>query len=220
MRNTRRTTPIRPTPSGPGTNIISRASRPQGYIDVNQNAIDPNAVVLVYCSLFNGTQPPDSASYPRVVAIYYISKLAESLPPTLAAMDYADFENKYQDLLALIRYFRSDAVAQITPDLKNFLPEEEFIDFCEGILFSCKLDALKAVHDDYTARIGDLKKRQFLSTFLQDHPGIQHKAGVPLGGTFILVYHGEPDTTGKRGGFSRQSRPRAAGDSGDGCDGR
>lgn len=174
----------------------------QGYIDVNQNAIDPNTVVLVYCSLFNGTQPPDSASYPRVVAIYYISKLAESLPPTLAAMNYPDFENKYQDLLALIRYFRSDAVTQITPDLKNFLPEEEFIDFCEGILFSCKLDALKAVHDDYTARIGKLKKRQFLSTFLQDHPGIQHKAGVPLGGSFILVYHGEPVNTGISGGFT------------------
>lgn len=168
----------------------------QAYIDVNQNAINPSAVALVYCVLFNGTLPLEQASYPRVVAIYYISKLAESLPPTLAAMDYPDFENKYQDLLGLIQFFRSDAVAQITPDLKNFLPEEEFIDFCEGILYSCKLDALKAVHDDYTARIGDLKKRQFLSAFLQDHPGVQHKAGVPLGGTFILVYHGEPVITG------------------------
>ena len=135
------------------------------------------------------------------MALYYISKLTEIVPPTLQALDYGDFENKYQDLLALIRYFRSDAIKQITPDLKNFLPEEEFIDFCEGILFSCKLDALKAVHDDYVARIGDIKKHQFLSTFLQDHPGIQHKAGAPLGGTFILVYHGEPDTTGKSGGF-------------------
>jgi hypothetical protein len=173
----------------------------QGYIDVNQNAIDPTAVVNVYCALFNGTQPPDSGSYPPVVALYYISKLVGVLPLALQALDYGDFENKYQDLLALIRYFRSDAVKQIAPDLKNFLPEEEFIDFCEGILFSCKLDALKAVHDDYTARVSDIKKRQFLSTFLKDHPGIQHKAGAPLGGTFILVYHGEPDTTRKSGGL-------------------
>ncbi|MGZ8158745.1 MAG: hypothetical protein ACXWT4_08040 [Methylobacter sp.] len=28
-----------------------------------------------------------------------------------------------------------------------------------------------------------------LNNFLISHPGIQHKAGVPLGGTFILVYH-------------------------------
>ena len=173
----------------------------QGYIDVNQNAIDPTAVVNVYCALFNGTQPPVGTSYPAVVALYYITKLTDILPPALQALDYGDFENKYQDLMALIRYFRSDAIKQITPDLKNFLPEEEFIDFCEGILFSCKLDALKAVHDDYVARIGDIKKRQFLSTFLQDHPGIQHKAGAPLGGTFILVYHGEPSATEKSSGF-------------------
>ena len=201
-RNTRRTTPIRPIPSDPGTNHHLTRFETQGYIDVNQNAIDPTAVVRVYCALFNGTQPPDSASYQHVVALYYISKLAEILPPALDALDFRDFENKYQDLMALIRYFRSDAIKQITPDPKNFLPEEEFIDFCEGILFSCKLNALKGVHDHYTARIRDLKKRQFLSTFLQDHPGIQHKAGVPLGGTFILVYHGEPDITGKRGGFA------------------
>lgn len=29
-----------------------------------------------------------------------------------------------------------------------------------------------------------------LQEFLQKHPGMQHKAGVPLGGTFILVYRG------------------------------
>src|SRR5262249_15506462 len=129
----------------------------QGYIDIDQNAFNKITLLLVYCVLFNSTQLPDPTAYPHVVAIYYISKLSEILPPTLDKLDYADFENKYQDLMALIRYLRSDAVTQVTPDLQNFLPEEEFIDFCEGILFSCKLDAIKAVHDDYVARISDLK---------------------------------------------------------------
>ncbi len=30
--------------------------------------------------------------------------------------------------------------------------------------------------------------RQSFSSFLKRHPGIQHKAGVPLGGTFIIIY--------------------------------
>ena len=34
-----------------------------------------------------------------------------------------------------------------------------------------------------------MKERKFLSSFLQKHPGIEHKAGVPPGGTFIIVYH-------------------------------
>jgi len=168
----------------------------QGYIDIDQDDFTNVALFLVYCVLFNGTQPPDADAYPHVVAIYYISKLSEILPPTLDALDYTDFENKYQDLMALIRYLRSDAATKITQDLQVFLPEEEFIDLCEGILFSCKLDAIKAVNDDYIARVSELRKMQFLSTFLQQHPGIQHKAGVPMGGTFILVYHGESQPAG------------------------
>ncbi|MDR3525845.1 MAG: PKD domain-containing protein [Rhizomicrobium sp.] len=164
----------------------------QGYLDVDQNAINLSAVMVVYCTLFNGTQRPDDTVYPQVVAIYYLSRLFEALSQTLETLDYADFENKYQDMMALIRYFRSDAVSKVTPDLKNFLPEEEFIDLCEGILFGCRLGAIKSVSDNYTARIADLRKRLFLSNFLQEHPGVQHKAGVPIGGTFILVYHGEP----------------------------
>jgi hypothetical protein len=165
----------------------------QGFLQVDPNAVDANAVLRVYCTLFNHTLPPEAAAFPHVVAIYYISKLSEIVPPQLGSLNYAAFESRYQDLMALIRYFRSDAIASVTPDLKNFLPEDEFIDLCEGILFGCKLDAIKAVNDDYVARIGDLKRRQFLSSFLQEEPGVQHKAGVPLGGTFILVYHGTPE---------------------------
>jgi len=168
----------------------------QGYIDIDQDDFTNVALFLVYCVLFNGTQPPDADAYPNVVAIYYISKLSEILPPRLDQLNYADFENKYQDLMALIRYLRSDAVTKITQDLQVFLPEEEFIDLCEGILFSCKLDAIKAVNDDYLARVSELRKMQFLSSFLQLHPGIQHKAGVPMGGTFIVVYHGESQPSG------------------------
>src|SRR6185369_6914241 len=112
-------------------------------------------------------------------AVYYIMKLSQILPDSLDALGYADFENKYEDLLELLRYFRSDAMANIGDDLKAFIPQEEFIDLCEEILFNCKLDAVKAVHDEYLRRIGELRKRQFLASFLAQHPGIQHKAAAP-----------------------------------------
>jgi hypothetical protein len=165
-------------------------SRP--YIDVDQNKIDPNAVLTVYCMLFTGTTGLPSESFAHAVSVYYISKLSEILPAALDALAYADFENKYQDLLGLIRFFRSAAIDGIAADLKNFIPQEALIDLCEQILFNCKLEPIKAVHDEYVRRIGDLKKRQFLANFLLQHPGIQHKAGVPLGGTFIIVYHDDP----------------------------
>jgi hypothetical protein len=163
----------------------------QGYIDVDQNAITSIAMLYLYCALFNGTLAPDQSAYPHVVAIYYCSKLAGVLDPSLAALNFADFQNKYQDLMALIRYLRSDIVHKVPADLAAFLPQDEFIDLCEGVLMGCKLDGIKAVRDEFQARVGELRRMQFLSSFLQREPGIQHKAGVPLGGTFILVYHGE-----------------------------
>lgn len=175
----------------------------QGYIDVDQNAITSFAMLYLYCALFNGTSAPDQKAYPHVVAIYYSAKLAEVLGPSLAALDYADFENKYQDLLALIRYLRSDVVHKVPADLAGFLPQDEFIDLCEGVLMGCKLDGIKAVRDEFQARVGELRRLQFLSSFLQREPGIQHKAGVPLGGTFILVYHGETTVNEFGGGFGQ-----------------
>jgi hypothetical protein len=163
----------------------------QGYIDVDQHAINSFAMLYLYCALFNSTLAPDDSAYPHVVAIYYFSKLAEVLDPSLSALNYTDFENKYQDLMALIRYLRSDVVYKAPADLQSFLPQDEFIDLCEGVLMGCKLDAIKSVRDQFQARVGELRRLQFLSSFLQREPGIQHKAGVPLGGTFILVYHGD-----------------------------
>lgn len=41
-----------------------------------------------------------------------------------------------------------------------------------------------------------------LKGFLAQHPGLQHKAGVPMGGTFILVCHGNSDSEAIAGGGS------------------
>jgi hypothetical protein len=167
------------------------------YIDVDQALVsDPSSasqeVLRVYCGLFAGMTDLPAANFPHVVSIFYISKLAEILPAALDALAYADFENKYQDLMALVRYFRSDAMAKVPADLKSFVPQQELIDDFDEVLFNCKLSAIKGVHDEYVRRVTELRKSQFLFHFQKQHPGLQHKAGVPLGGTFILVYHDEP----------------------------
>lgn len=162
------------------------------YIDVDQTNVDQNAVLTVYCVLFAGTTDLPQKNFAHVVSIYYLTKLAEVLPDSLDALGFADFQNKYQDLMGLIRFFRSEAVANISTEFKNFIPQEDLIDHFDEVLFACKLEPLRAIHEEYARRLREVKQRQFLSMFLRDHPGIQHKAGVPFGGTFILVYHEEP----------------------------
>lgn len=162
------------------------------YIDVDQTNVDQNAVLTVYCVLFSGTTDLPQKNFGHVVSIYYLTKLAEVLPASLDALGFADFQNKYQDLMGLIRFFRSEAVNNISAEFKNFIPQEDLIDHFDEVLFSCKLEPIRAIHEEYVRRLREVKQKQFFSTFLRDHPGIQHKAGVPLGGTFILVYHEEP----------------------------
>ncbi len=53
----------------------------------------------------------------------------------------------------------------------------------------CKLTALFGVYKAYRQRVMDSLSKFTFSQFLKTHPGIDHKAGAPRGGTFILVYH-------------------------------
>lgn len=161
------------------------------YLDVDQDRIDSNAVLIAYCVLFNGTVVPPEENYAHVVSIYYFTKLAETLPGALDALAFEAFRNKYEDLLSLVRYFRSEAAARIAPDLQVFAPREDLIDHFDQVLYACKLEPVQALHDEYVRRLRELRKKQFLAYFLQSHPGIQHKAGVPLGGTFLVIYHQE-----------------------------
>ncbi|MEI7748523.1 MAG: hypothetical protein WCI81_05560 [Chlorobiaceae bacterium] len=165
-------------------------SRP--YINVNQNAFNAAALERVCRLLLHGTANLPETNYVHVVSIYFYTKLSETLPESLDALAYADFENKYQDLLSLMRYLCSAMVNTLSTEYKLFSSQGSVTGHFNDVLFSSKLDSIKSLYDEYVRRIRDLKKKQFLGNFLQNHPGIQHKAGVPIGGTFILVYHQDP----------------------------
>jgi hypothetical protein len=43
--------------------------------------------------------------------------------------------------------------------------------------------------EEYLRRVTELAELRQLQNFSKKHPGLQHKAGVTMGGTFIIVYH-------------------------------
>nr|WP_315219943.1 hypothetical protein [uncultured Duganella sp.] len=159
------------------------------YIEVDQDQIDLNAILMLFCAIFTGTTGLAPRFFAHAVSIYYMTKLAQTLPSSLDALAFADFENKCEDLLALTHHFRDQETDSVTDDLKQFVPQEALIDHFDKVLYGCNLEAMRALNDEFTRRMRELKQQQVLAYFLQKHPGIQHKAGVPLGGTFIVVYH-------------------------------
>jgi hypothetical protein len=179
------------------------------YIEIDQNNVNANSVLPVYCVLFANKQNIPNDTYPHAVAVYYLMKLADILPDKLNRLAFADFENKYQDLMGLVRFFRSEEARNIPTALREYAPEEELIDYFDHLLFACKLDPIQAIHAEFERRKRRLRDQLLLTNFIRQHPGIQHKAGVPSGGTFIVVYHGEdqsPDTTIRQGRFLLRGR--------------
>ncbi len=162
-------------------------SKPYHDIDQDNIALREKQLNQFYSFLRSmGLVPAD---FTPVVSTYYLTKLADVLTESLGSMDFSDFENKYKDMIELVHSFRSDEIKKIPGDLDQFIPQEDLIDHLDQLLFSCKLDPIRAIHEEYVRRVRVIKQNQFLGFFLQKHPGIQHKAGTPLGGTFFLVYH-------------------------------
>lgn len=65
---------------------------------------------------------------------------------------------------------------------------EDLIDRFDDINELFLEDPFAVIYEETQIRWQKIYKDIFFSTFIQKHPGIEHKAGVTKGGTFILVY--------------------------------
>ena len=65
-----------------------------------------------------------------------------------------------------------------------------------GILTSVCLDErLQTLKDEYNRRLQLYRLQLSFLYYFKKHPGLEHKAGVPKGGTFVLVYHSPSQRT-------------------------
>jgi hypothetical protein len=74
---------------------------------------------------------------------------------------------------------------------------EDLFDHLDTLIYNCKCSAFKAIKNELLERVLKLTLLRQFGYFIKQHPGIQHKAGVPMGGTFIIVYHTRPNVITK-----------------------
>ena len=131
--------------------------------------------------VFPGAGMPSLASQ-ALALVGAMSDLSDRVTDDLREMDFTVFGDRYRHLVE---------IASRMDDLRKSgaFDEPGLSDRLADIVFRCRLDPFEALAEEYKRRVRDVKHAQFLEHFLERHPGIQHKAGVPLGGTFILVYH-------------------------------
>lgn len=114
-----------------------------------------------------------------------MSNLSELVTDDIRDLDFTAFGRRYRAIVEIAR--QMDAARH-----EGVYDQPGLSDRLDDIVFRCRLEPFDALAAEYGRRIREVKQEQFLGNFLARHPGIQHKAGVPLGGTFILVYHERP----------------------------
>ncbi len=107
--------------------------------------------------------------------------LADFLP------NYETFYEVFENLNDLFLFHRW--CIKINPqDIDEHAIIEDLVDHLDEINNLFLEDPFTVIHEEANRRWENSFKETFLSSFLEKHPGITHEAGVPKGGTLILIY--------------------------------
>ena len=137
----------------------------------------------------------------------YAHVLSRKMPSDLIGIretNIKDYELTLQDLCDFVKQVKTSyqTVQNLSVGLRTFmgsLINQLSIVCCSGI----KLEILMKEIEE---RKGRILERLQLAKFVENHPGLEHKAGVQPGGTFILVYYNRKQKeTGRELELSRQN---------------
>ena len=106
--------------------------------------------------------------------------------------NYWPFINLYEDIEIKSKKLRADLLKQNRKD-ETLL--EDLIDHVDELIQAEHKGPFRAIYQEYKRRFDLMKSQLALATYARSHPGLQHKGGVPMGGTFILVYDGQGKTS-------------------------
>ncbi|MDB5137182.1 MAG: hypothetical protein JWP37_3785 [Mucilaginibacter sp.] len=125
---------------------------------------------------------------------------------TLDQLDMAAFRVKYLYYLRIAGYtilILADMDAGIKTGTNDssaptFLQDLEFdllLDEMDLITTLCVDELLQVLKNEYTRRLNQYQQQHTFINYYKNHPGLEHKAGVPKGGTLVLVYHTDTQPT-------------------------
>jgi hypothetical protein len=117
--------------------------------------------------------------------LYYIEMLYETVTTSLSSFTFYDFYLRYYTLIQAVRYIK--ILNKFSSE--RFPLSEEENDHLDAILSITADNRMVQLYIEFLRRILQIKIMQQAGFYTLSNPGIQHKAGVPLGGTFIVVYH-------------------------------
>jgi hypothetical protein len=114
-----------------------------------------------------------------------------AIDPTAFKGLYSNFEKATNALKALLLGVINDLQNKETQDAEIDYLTDLLLNNAQAILQTCITEKLEALKNEYLRRVAQYRLAKNFNYYFKKHGGIEHKAGVPRAGTFILVYHEE-----------------------------
>ncbi|MDQ6764153.1 MAG: hypothetical protein M3015_16210 [Bacteroidota bacterium] len=106
--------------------------------------------------------------------------------------------DRFEKEVGVVSHFAISFLQQLENNDKahlNDLASDLYLDLLifnlEMLLHLCFVEQVEALKNEYLRRMAQYRLAKNFSYYFKTHGGIEHKAGVPRGGTFILVYYEE-----------------------------
>ena len=149
---------------------------------------------------------------------FYLIDLAEevfarSIPYNLGELDFLEFSDtytrlkkalgayadNYSNLLNSIDITRDSSdpdnkFDHIAEEMEDWLIDKEtgkMMAECSAIRMMCADERIRQLLAEYRKRLAYILEQNILSVYAQHKTGLEHKAGVTRGGTFVLLYYDE-----------------------------
>ncbi|WP_188504563.1 hypothetical protein [Parapedobacter pyrenivorans] len=81
-----------------------------------------------------------------------------------------------------------NSIIKESANSQNEALKEYFAPKNNNVLFNCANEELYAIREEYNERLNRYQEAVTFAKYFEKHKGLEHKAGVPKGGTFVLVY--------------------------------
>jgi len=205
---------IVPTPQGNGN---SSASFLPAYYHLPTQAIPRVPAPIQYMPLSPATVGADLQNWftQLMNSLIPICQTEVLLPPELADFDYGADQSDPNDSF-ILTYIEAVSQAnnckalfnmlndQITHSTRTRFNQELYFTYSQWIqeqmwflnefISDCQFRSLEAIFYTLQYRVNYLQTNDptLFSNFITRNPGVEHKAGVPYGGTFVAVYPGTP----------------------------
>ena len=127
----------------------------------------------------------------------YILKLISAIEKLISTLkeDFDDFDNDdYKNCLNQMHSETKEFITFLKPQsaeslaLNSNLDKDESLGYLERLLYECDFEKIPAIDEERDKREKQLGYNNNLSQYLLQNPGLEHKAGVWKGGTFVVVF--------------------------------